>query len=188
VLAFATHHIDSIIQILVGLALLGVVVRGRSRFGPRTALLLKVCGVGLVLVGGILLFRPREEARWAKHETTDGVASADFPCRPSRTETNDVSGELSVKRTSATCRVPGKDITLLLSFSALPEAARGMTEAQLVDGTVAQLGSQGLTLATRERDASGAVHRLRLRKESERVNVQVALAYVNGTAYRAVAS
>ena len=159
-----------------------------SKLGPRTRVLLKVCGPGLLLIGGVLLLKPDPAPRWERQLTADNIASAEFPAAPAAKETTDTVGAVTVKRTSFTYDVPGKDIALALSYSALPESARALTDAQRIESTLAYLASQGAKILQNEKDPSGSIHRITVRQVDKKVTIQMAIAYVGTNAYRVVVS
>ena len=184
---FFAQHIDSIIQLVLGAFVTWFAFRRSSKLGARTRTLLRVCGPGLLVIGGVLLFKP-DAPSWERRPTTDKIASAEFPGAPAAKETTDTVGALTVKRTSFTYDVPGKDIALALSYSALPENTRAMTDAQRIDSTLAYLTSQGAKILQNEKGATGSIHRLKVRQDDKKVTIQMAIAYVGNNAYRVVAS
>ena len=185
---FLAHHIDSIIQLVLGVLVTWFAFRPSSKLGPRTRTLLKVCGPGLIVIGGVLLFKPDPAPSWERRLTTDDIASAEFPGAPASKETTDTLGAVTVKRTSFTYDVPGKDIALALSYSALPESTRALTDAQRIDSTLAFLTSQGSKILQNEKDPSGSIYRLTVRQDDKKATIQMAIAYVGNNAYRVVAS
>jgi hypothetical protein len=82
--------------------------------------------------------------------------------------------------------VPGKDIALFLSYSAMPEAARAMTEAQRIATTLDYMAAQGSKVLSNEQDPGGPIHRMTLRQDT--TTTQMALAYVGDNVYRVVAT
>jgi hypothetical protein len=162
---FLAHHIDSIIQLVLGAFVTWFAFRRSSKLGARTRTLLRVCGPGLIVIGGVLLFKPDPAASWETRLTMDKIASAEFPGAPASKETTDTVGALTVKRTSFTYDVPGKDIALALSYSALPENTRAMTDAQRIDSTLAYLTSQGAKILQNEKSATGSIYRLKVRQD-----------------------
>ncbi len=183
---FLLQHVDSLIQIVLGAACtwLGF---GGARLGPRARKVLRVCGPALVVIGALLLVvRVAEPRSWQLHQTADGVASAELPGASTPQESVDTLGAVTVKRTSLTYNVPGKDLSLFFSQSALPEQARAMSDAQRLEATLEHFASQGFSVSHRAQ--SGAIHRLALRHAGKKATVEMALAYVGDQAYRVVAS
>jgi hypothetical protein len=185
---FFVQHIDSVIQLLVGAFVTWFAFRRSSKLGARTRTILRVCGPALIVVAGVLLLKPDPAPTWERQLTTDKVASAEFPAVPSPKETTDTVGTVTVKRTSFTYDVPGKDIALALSYSALPENTRALTDAQRIEGTLAYLASQGSKVLHDEKGPTGSIHRITVRQDDKKVTVQMAIAYVGDNAYRVVAS
>lgn len=182
------QHIDSVIQIVVGVFFTWAGFRsGRDR-GARTTKIFRGCGPALVVIGGLLLLRPQAAVQWHEYVTADQVAMAEFPGAARAQEATDTIGEVSVKRTSFTYDVPGKDIALFLSYSPLPADARALTEAQRVEGTIDYFKSQGFTVSQGEKDSSGSIHRLSIRQAAKKTTIRMALAYVGDNVYRTVAS
>lgn len=185
---FLVQHVDSVIQILVGLLLTWWAFRGSSRLGARARKVLKLCGPALIVIGGLLLLRPSGDPKWERQFTADKVASAEFPGVATSERTTDTLGDVAVERASLTYKVPGKDISLFLSSSALPENARALTGAQRIEGTVAYFVSQGAKVVQNDVDSTGSVYRVTLRQEHEKVTTRMAIAYDGASVYRAVAS
>lgn len=185
---FFAQHIDSVIQLLLGALVTWIAFRRSSKLGARTRTILRVCGPALIVVGGVLLLKPDPAPSWERQLTTDKIASAEFPGAPAPKETTDTVGTVTVKRTSFTYDVPGKDIALALSYSALPENTRALTDAQRIEGTLAYLTSQGSKVLQNEKDPAGSIYRLTVRQDDNKVTIQMAIAYVGDNAYRVVAS
>jgi hypothetical protein len=185
---FFAEHIDSIIQLLVGAFVTWIAFWRSSKFGARTRTLLRVCGPALIVVGGVLLLKPHAAPSWKRQLTADNVASAEFPGAPASKETTDTIGTVTIKRTSFAYDVPGKDIALALSYSALPENTRTLTDAQRIDGTLAYLTSQGSKIVQNQKDPTGPIYRLTVRQDDTKATIQMAIAYVGDNAYRVVAS
>lgn len=186
---FFVHHIDSIIQIVLGLFFTWQGFRPNAA-STRTTKIFRVCGPALVVIGGLLLLRPETAFTWERAFTTDRVASVEFPGAPKAQESVDTLGDVSVKRTSLSYNVPGKDSALFLSFSQLQPDARGMTDDQKIDVTVAFMTSQGNKVLQNEKvvATSPPIYRLTLRQEEKNATMQIALAYAGDNVYRAVAS
>jgi hypothetical protein len=55
---FLVHHIDSLIQILVGISITWLAFRRPNRLGVRTAKLFRYLGPALIVIGGVLLAEP----------------------------------------------------------------------------------------------------------------------------------
>lgn len=182
------QHIDSVVQIVAGVFLTWMGFRPSTRPSLRTAKIFRVCGPALVVIGTVLLLKSSAAASWTKQLTSDNGASADFPGPPKANETVDTVGDISVKRTSFSYDVPGKDIAMFLSFSTLPENARAMTDAQRVDGTLAYLTSQGSKVLANVQDPTTKVYRLTLRRDEFKTTTQMALRYVGDKVYRVVVS
>ncbi len=185
---FFVQHIDSVIQLVLGAFVTWFAFRPSSKLGPRARKTLRVCGPALILIGGVLLLKPDPTPSWERQLTSDKIASAEFPGTPAPKETTDTVGAVTVTRTSFTYDVPGKDIALALSFSALPANTRGMTDAQRVEGTLAYLTAQGSKVIQNEKDPGGSIYRFTVRQDDKKVTVQMALAYVGDNVYRVVAS
>lgn len=182
------RHIDSIIQIVLGVFLSWMAFRPANKLDRRTTRILAVCGPLLIVIGGLFLLKPDAPPRWQRQFTADKVASAEFPGPPRATESTDSAAGVSVKRISFTYDVPGRDIALFLSYSALPDNARGMNDSQRIEATVAYLTAQGSKVMQSEKEPNRAVYRLTLRQEDKKATVRMALAYVGDNVYRVVAS
>ena len=78
---FIDHHIDSVIQIVLGIFFTWQGFRPKAA-KTRTTKIFRVCGPALVVVGGILLLKPDPAAAWERAFTTDRVASVEFPGAP----------------------------------------------------------------------------------------------------------
>jgi hypothetical protein len=180
------RHIDAVIQICLGLAFTWMGFRGAGRFGPRAVRIFRVCGPALIVIGGLLLLQPAAAPDWRRQYTSDKVASAEFPGSVTPKERVDTAGGVSVTTTSLTYDVPGRDIALFLSYSALAENARGLTDAQRIEGALAVFASQGMRVVENEHD--GPVYRVTVRQDDKKATMQTALAYVSDGVYRAVAS
>lgn len=186
---FLVRHIDSLIQIFLGATFTWLAYGGTSRLSPRAVRILRFTGPMLIVTGGLLLMVPKESANWHREFTSDKVASAEFPGAVEATESTDTLGSVSVKRVSLTHNVPGKDISLFFSYSALPDAVRGMTEAQRIESTIAYLASQGSRVMQNEKVAgTPTIYRLTARQDTRKTTTQMALAYVDDKVYRVVAS
>jgi len=186
---FIVHHIDSVIQVVLGVFFTWRGFRPKAA-SSRTTKIFRVCGPALVVIGGLLLLKPEAAPAWERAFTTDRVASVEFPGAPKAQESVDTLGDVRVKRTSFSYNVPRKDIALFLSFSQLQPEARGMTDDQMIEATVAFMTSQGNKVLENERVAasSPAIYRLTLRQEEKKATTQIALAYAGENVYRAVAS
>ena len=186
---FIFQHIDSIIQVAAGIVATWIGFRHRN--DPRKIMtLLKFCGPALIVIGVILLFRPVSTATWERAFTADNAVSAEFPGKPTMKESNDTLGGVTVRRTSLSYNVPGKEINLLLSSSLLPADRRGMTDDQKVDATLAYFLSQGNSLVQKEKikTAVATLYRFCLRQEDKKATIRIALVYSGGSVYRAVAA
>ncbi len=179
-------HIDSIIQIILGSVFTWLAFRSSNKLPARTTKIFKICGPALIVVGGLLLLQPNSTASWERQLTSDKAASAEFPGPAVAQDTTDTVGTVSVKRTSFTYNVRGRDISLFLSYSTLPENARALTDAQRMQSTLAYFASQGSRVVRSE--TTGSIHRLTLRQDDNKITVQMALAYVGDNVYRVVAS
>jgi hypothetical protein len=185
---FIRQHIDSLIQILVGVSLTWLALRRPRKLGAGTIKGFRICGPALILIGALLLLRPTTALKWERLFTSDGVASAEFPGHVESHQSTDTRGSVAVRRTSFTYNVPGKDIALFLSFSALPEDARGMTNAQRLAATVSYFAAQGARIIQDAKAANGPVYRITIRQDDKKSTTQLALAYVGDKVYRVVAS
>ncbi len=185
---FLVRHIDSVIQMLVGAALTWAAYRSASKLRPPARTILRVCGPLLIVVGGLLLLKPSRGPSWQRQLTSDKGASAEFPGAATSQESADTLGGITVRRTSFTYDVPGRDISLFLSYSALPENTRTMTDAQRIEGTLAYFVSQGAKVVQNETDAGGAIHRVTIRQDDKKSTTRMALAYAGDNVYRVVAS
>ena len=188
VTSLLVHHVDSVIQMVLGAFVTWFAFRRSDKLGSRTRTLLRVCGPALIVIGAVLFSLPEPAPTWARQLTTDNVASAEFPEAPKPKETTDTVGTVTVKRASFAYDVPGKDIALALSYSALPENTRALTDAQRIDGTLAYLTSQGSMIVQNDSDPTGPIHRITVRRVDQKVTIQMAIAYVGDNAYRVVAS
>ena len=186
---FILQHIDSIIQVAAGIVASWIGFRHTENPG-RHIKILRFCGPALIIIGVILLFRPVSTATWERAFTADHVASAEFPGKPALKESVDTLAGVTVKRTSLSYNVPGKDINLLLSSSPLPAGSRGMTDDQTIEATLAYFISQGNSILKNEKIATAtpAVYRLCIRQEDKKATIQIALCYSGETVYRAVAT
>src|SRR4051794_15373708 len=117
---FFVRHIDSILQVLIGIFITGMAFRRAADPTARSTKVLRFCGPALIVIGSILLLKPGAPASWQRQFTADKVASAEFPGAATAKESTDTLGTVTVKRTSFTYNVPDKDISLFLSYSALP--------------------------------------------------------------------
>lgn len=185
---FVARHIDSLIPLGLGIVFTWLAFRRNTALAALPRKIFRICGPALIVIGGLLLLKPDAAPSWHTQFTADRVASADFPGVATPKETTDTMGDITVKRTSFAYDVPGKDIALFLSSSALPASARTMTDAQRIESTLAYLTSQGSRVVQNETDATGSVHRLTLRQDDKKATMQMALAYVGDSVYRVVAS
>jgi hypothetical protein len=182
-------HVDSLIQVGLGVIFTWLGYRGGAgRLDPRARMAFRICGPALIVIGVLLAARPQAAARWETFATADQVARADFPGKAAAQESTDTLGAITVKRTSFTLQVPGKDLSLFLSDSALPAEAAGLGDAQLLESTLAYFTAQGFVVSPREKDASGRIHRMTMRQAAKKTTVRLAIAYAGGRVYRALAS
>jgi hypothetical protein len=177
---FFVRHIDSLIQLGLGVAF---TVMGFRRPPMRGANIFRVCGPALIVIGGLLLLKPG--SHWQRQFTADQNASAEFPGTPSAMDSTDTEGGISVKRTTLLYNVPGHDMSLFLSYSALPEGARAMTDEERFAATVAAMSQRAKVL---HQESSGSIHRLTLREEEKKATLELAIAYAHDNVYRVVAS
>lgn len=186
---FLVQHIDSIIQIVLGISFTWLGFRPAGRFPARSQRIFRICGPALIGLGALLLFRPHEGAHWQRQHTADNVASVEFPGAATAQETTDTYGKVTVKRTSLSYSAPGKDLSLFLSSSALTEDALALSEDQRLDSSLSLLSSQGSQVLQRETlSGSPAIHRVTLRSAGAKTTTRIALAYVGSSVYRVVAS
>jgi len=185
---FFVEHIDSIIQLSLGVIITWMAFRPSNKQGARTTKIFRVCGPGLIVIGGLFLLKPNAAPDWQRQFTADKIASAEFPGLATPRESTETVAGISVKRTSFTYDVPGKDIALFLSYSAIPDHAKGLSDAQRIEGTLAFLAQQGSTVVKNEKDPTSSVYRLTIRQDAKKATVQMALAYVGDYVYRVVAS
>jgi hypothetical protein len=129
-LLLVVRHIDSLIQLALGVVFTWLAFRRKTPLAALPRKIFRVCGPALIVIGALLLLKPNAAPSWERQFTADRVASAEFPGAATPKETTDTMGDITVKRTSFSYDVPGRDIALFLSSSALPEAARSMTDAQ----------------------------------------------------------
>ena len=92
--------------------------------------------------------------------TSDGFASAEFPVTPTVEEAVDKLGDLFVKRTTTECKIPGKRISLRLSWSELPPGTETKIDSdevfeQRVEALKALYQNQGLTVSSCVRENFG---------------------------------
>ncbi len=186
---FLVHHIDSVIQIVFGVFLAWSGFRANAPSAWRTTVF-RVGGPALIAIGGLLFLMPEFAPHWERAFTSDKVASVEFPGTPNAKESVDTMGGITVMRASLTFNVPGKDIALFLSSSLISPEAKGMTDDQKMEATLAFMATQGNQVLQNEKVAgtSPAVYRLTLRQEEKKATTQIALAYAGDTVYRAVAS
>ncbi|MGH7283849.1 MAG: hypothetical protein ACRELY_20175 [Polyangiaceae bacterium] len=182
------QHIDAIIQMLVGAALTWLGFRSAGKLDDKKKKILRVCGPLLFVIGGVLFLkeRPSPTWTWTRQLTSDKVASAEFPGAPTAKESTDSAGGITVKRTSLTYYVPGKDIALFLSWSPMPEEARAWTDAQRIEATLSYFASRGSVRTQSEKDPATSIYRITLKQEKG--TTRMAIAYVGDNVYRAVAS
>ena len=184
-----TQHIDSIIQISIGVAFTWMGFGGRSRLPARAVKVFRICGPALIAIGAVLLWKPQPAAHWQRLFTSDKIASAEFPGAATPKESTDTVGAVTVKRTTLTYDVPGKDIALFLSYSAIPKEARGLSDAQRIENTLAYLATQGSQVVKNETiPGPPIVHRITMRSDANKTSMQMALSYVGESVYRVVAS
>jgi hypothetical protein len=188
VMLYVAQHIDAIIQVSLGAIFTWMSFRPSNKLGARVTKILRVCGPCLIVIGGLLLWKPTAPPHWQRQFTADKMASAEFPGTATPKESTDTIGGISVKRTSFTYNVPGRDIALFLSYSALPDSARGMTDAQRIEGTLAFMAQQGSAVVKNEKDPNRPIYRFTVRQEANKATMQMALAYVGDNVYRVVAS
>ncbi len=186
---FIIQHIDSIIQVAVGILATWIGFRHTDNPG-RFIKILRFCGPALIVIGVILLFRPVPTATWERAFTADNVASAEFPGKPALKESLDTLAGVTIKRTSLSYNVPGKDINLLLSSSPLPADSRGMTDDRKFEATLAYFLSQGNRIMKKEKNTTTTpvLYHLYLRQEDKKATIRIALCYSGANVYRAVAT
>jgi len=185
---FVLQHIDSVIQLGLGVVFTFLGFRRTNPLTPRIRKVFRVCGPALLVISSLLLLKPDDAPTWHRQFTLDHVASAEFPGEVTPKESTDTMGDITVKRSSSTYDVPGKDIALFLSVSSLPEGARSMSDAQRIESTLTLLASQGGTVVQNQTDPTGPIHRLTIRQADKKATMQMALAYVGDNVYRVVAS
>jgi hypothetical protein len=185
---YLVQHIDSVIQLVVGIFFTWMGFRSANKLGARTRKIFRVCGPALIVIGGLLFFKPSASTNWERRFTSDKIASAEFPGAVEAKESTETLGGVTVTRTTFSYNVPGKDIALFLSSSALPENARGLTDAQRIEGTLSYFASQGAKVIQNEKDPATSIYKLALRQEDKKATTQMALAYVGDNVYRVVAS
>lgn len=184
---FVLQHIDALIQMLVGAAFTWLGFRRTGELDTKKKIF-RVCGPLLVVIGAVLLLKQEPSAlpAWTRQFTADKIASAEFPGVPTAKESADTAGAITVKRTSLTYDVPGRDMALFLSFSPIPEEARAWTDAQRMDATLSYFASQGALLTQSERDPQTSIYRVTFRQQQ--ATTRMAIAYVSGSVYRVVAT
>src|SRR5213594_2008000 len=99
-------HIDALLMIVFGAFFTFLGFRAPAAFA-KAAKIFRICGPALVVIGAILLFA-HPSPTWARQTTDDGFASAEFPGTPTRKESVDTVGGVSLPRVSYTYTLPGQ--------------------------------------------------------------------------------
>lgn len=127
---------------------------------------------------------------WQRAFTDDQRASAEFPC-PTTTETaTDSAKGVSVKRTTVTCSIPHRDITLHLSYSEIPPEGAGLTVEQRVAAIRSHFEQQGCTIVSCVSEMTGNVPgcRMVIQMDHGKTRCTVRLAVTPKAIYRALAT
>jgi hypothetical protein len=179
-------HIDALLMIVFGAFFTLLSFRTPIAFA-KGAKIFRICGPALIVIGALLVFT-RPSPTWARHDTDDGIASAEFPGVPTRQDSVDSVGGVSLPRVSYTYNVPGQRISLVLSRS--PIVGPDATDDQRIDAAVAYFEQQGFDIADRQRvqcgDVQGHLLKLRHRQENDVAVVRVVMTQSN--VYRALAT
>jgi hypothetical protein len=193
---FLVQHIDSLSTIAIGVAFwwLGYAA-GRpgkwSRF-QRRARLFQIASPVLVVCGLAQFFIVERDwiPAWRPYASTDGVASAEFPGVPQSEENTVTANGVAILQTTLRFTVPGKDISMLLSFSPIPAAASSASDSERVAGIKAKFAEQGWTILHDSSVRLGAVtgFEVDMQRDGGKGGMWTRIAFVSRNIYRVVAA
>lgn len=180
-MSFVIQHIDSIIMILIGGGLAATAKAPTGTARTVTA----VVGPALIVIGFLLLLvegAPRIQL------TDDGAAEAMFPGPPKRSTINNPVGDRAYRIVSYSYDVPGRDTTLLLSRSPVPEGNESTSDDDGVGGVISYFQQQGFELEQQRSLSIGSAsgHELVFNTPSGKHRSVVRFAIASGQIYRAI--
>ena len=194
--SFAVEHIDALITTAGGLFVTFLAYRSR-RAGrvstptqERAFKFLRVCGPLVVVFGVLYFFMEQSAPTWRRHTTSDGFASAEFPAAPKFEQQTDTIEGVSSQRTTLSCEVPSKDLTLLLSFSSTGSNDPNISEADRLRALKAFFEKQGSSIVRESPLRLGTLSgsALDLQRDGGKVRIWMRFVFVAGKVYRVVVS
>ncbi len=192
--SFIVQHIDALITTSGGIFACIYGFRPPRKATPtqqRATKILRVCGPLVVLFGILYFFIDQPAATtWQRHLTSDGFASAEFPATPQATQQTDTINGISAERTSLSYDVPSKDISMFLSFSAMPRNEQSVPDTERVAAMKGYFKQQGFSIV---RDSSVQLgiatgFALELQGDGGKTRMWMRIAFVAGKVYRIVIS
>jgi hypothetical protein len=200
--AFLIQHVDALITTAAGLLITVYSWRARKRLRASPNKLVRVLPVlaPLVFLFGLLQFAldANPAYTWRRVATSDGHASAEFPCATVTESAVDSGAGVSLRRWTVRCNVPGKDIDLRLSFNELPPGSfnelppegAGLSLEERVAGMRGFGERQGFAVVSVDPELYGDVagYRILLEQGGGKTRCLFRMAVAHGTLYRVVAT
>jgi hypothetical protein len=194
---FISQYIDALITTaggifccLFGYGLLRV-TRVPAPRQERAIKMLRVCGPILLLFGLLRFCMDQSPAsNWLRYSTNDGVASAEFPAKPTVEEKTDNLNGIIVKWSVLTCKVPSKSMVLFLSVCPLSSNMASLSDADRFAAMKAEWIEKGNSVVHESRLQLGASsgYALELEHDGGKIRTSLRVACIAGKVYRVAVS
>ena len=194
--AFVLEHIDALITTAGGLfvTFFAYCSRRAGRVSTptqeRAFKFLRVCGPLVVVFGVLYFFMDQSAPTWQRHTTSDGFASAEFPAAPKFEQQTDTIEGVSSQRTTLSCEVPSKDLTLHLSFSSTGPEEPNISDADRLRAMKSFSEKQGNSTVRESplRMGTFSGFALDLQRDGGKVRIWTRFVFGRGKIYRAIVS
>ena len=187
---FLLQHINSLIMMAFGLC--SLVVGFRAPEGQRRTKMLRRCGPVLFVCGLFCFaFAERPPAPdWQRYSTSDGLASAEFPATPEARQNTMEDNGVRTDAAILVCNFPYTQISLRLSFCAIPPERAGTPDADRYAWLQASLEQKGFAVVSESTAPFGPASgfALDVQRDAGKVRAWTRSVYAAGKAYWVVAS
>ena len=189
-MTFVVAHIDALITVMIGFALL---VSGRRVYhqNPQSSVYLQRAAIVLIAIGALLMMTTRSSTPKPVVQATDnGVATASFPGQPKRTLLSASETPDGADRETYDFRPPGHDLSYKLSRSSMTGDLLGMSDSERIEGLVAHFQSQKYVIsnhATVEKNGV-RIHSFQFAMPGVQAVSTIRIAFVGDQIYRVIAS
>ena len=189
---FIIQHIEAILTTIGGVFAMAIGSKAASRGDhSRRTKLLKILGPCLMGFGVLrFLMESATPVEWRRVATSDGMASVEFPGAPKANDQTQTLQGQTVQTLGWVYSVPGKDISLRISYSDVPAAEAEVPVATRFDFSKQFFIGQGFQLLREETATFGGApgYSLEMEQADGKAVMWVRIAYLGSRIYRIVGS